>query len=199
VRPHRHLGGKSFERGLVRDWDLDVDALQNHTRNSGSARKPPKLVHNIIFSMPPGTSPRAVLRALQKVALYEWALQHRYAMALHTDDDHPHVHAVLKAVSEQGVRLNIRKATLRAWRTRFAANLRELGVDANATELAVRGKSKTRKLDGIYRANRRGQSTHVRSQEREVNAFGKQNSTLTTRGGQSWRTPDGLLPLAGAE
>src|SRR5581483_4486516 len=35
-----------------------------------------------------------------------------------------------------GVRLNTRKATLRAWRDQFAANLRELGVAANATERA---------------------------------------------------------------
>jgi hypothetical protein len=41
-----HVGGKGFERDLVRDWDLDVDALQNHTRNSGSPRKPLELVHN---------------------------------------------------------------------------------------------------------------------------------------------------------
>ena len=138
-----HIGGKGFERDLVRDWDLDVDALQNHTRNSGSTRKPPKLVHNIIFSMPPGTSPRAVLKAVHRLALNEWALQHRYAMVLHTDDDHPHVHVVLKAMSEQGVRLNIRKATIRSWRMQFAANLGELGVDANATERAVRGQIKT--------------------------------------------------------
>jgi hypothetical protein len=154
------IAGKGFERDVVRDWDLDVDVLQNHTRNSATPRKPPKLVHNIIFSMPPGTSPRAVLKAVQKLALNEWALQHRYAMALHTDDDHPHVHVVLKALSEEGVRLNIRKATLRAWRAQFATNLRELGVDANATERAIRGQTNTRKLDGIYRADQRGQSTH---------------------------------------
>src|SRR3954447_25624162 len=96
-----------------------------------------------------------------RLALNEWALQHRYAMTLHTDDEHRHVHVVLKAVSEQGVRLNIRKSTLRSWRAGFAANLRELGVDANATERAVRGQSKNRKLDGIYRAALRGQSTHL--------------------------------------
>jgi len=153
--------GKGFERGVVRDWNLDVDALQNHTRNSAPPRKSPKLVHNIIFSMPPGTSPSAVWKAVRKLALNEWALQHRYAMALHTDHDHPHVHVVLKAVSERGVRLNIRKATLRAWRSQFAANLRQLSVDANATERAVRRQSRAPILDGIFRANLRGQSSHM--------------------------------------
>jgi len=64
-----HLGGKGFERSLVREWNLDSAALANHTIRSSSPRKPPKLVHNIIFSMPPGTSPKAVLKAVQKLAL----------------------------------------------------------------------------------------------------------------------------------
>src|SRR6185295_653916 len=72
------------------------------------------------------------------------------------------VHLVVKAVSEQGVRLNIRKATLREWRRDFAANLRDLGVEANATERAVRGVSTPRKSDGIFRAAARGASTHYR-------------------------------------
>jgi hypothetical protein len=84
-------------------------------------------------------------------------------MALHTDDHHPHVHVVLKAISEEGDRLNIKKATLRSWRSQFAASLRELGVAANATERAVRGQTKTRKLDPIYRAAWRGLSSHMRA------------------------------------
>jgi hypothetical protein len=83
-------------------------------------------------------------------------------MVLHTYAPHPHVHVVLKARSELGPRLNIRKATLRNWRQLFATNLRELGVAANATERAVRGQSNARLLDGIYRANQRGESTYVR-------------------------------------
>jgi hypothetical protein len=80
-------------------------------------------------------------------------------MALHTDEPHPHVHLVVKAVSERGERLNIRKATLRDWRQQFAAHLREQGVAANATERAVRGQSRTAKRDGLFRTMRRKQST----------------------------------------
>ena len=137
-----HLDGKGFERQLTEDWDLDLEAHERQTERSIRGRKPPKLVHNIIFSMPPGTPSDKVLQAVRKLALNEWQLKHRYAMALHTDDDHPHVHVVVKAVSEQGQRLNIKKATLRAWRQQFASNLRELGVAANATERAVRGQTK---------------------------------------------------------
>ena len=74
-----------------------------------------------------------MLSAAQKFCREEFALKHRYVMALHTDEPHPHVHVVLKAVNEQGRRLNIKKATLQEWRAKFAAYLREQGVAANAT------------------------------------------------------------------
>src|SRR5215469_17203912 len=114
-----------------------------------------------MFSMPAGTPPERVLTAVQNCAREEFALKHRYAMVLHTDEPHPHVHLVLKAVSEQGERLHIRKATLRAWRGEFAQHLRALGVPANATERAARGNPQSPKLDGIYRAEQRGDSRHT--------------------------------------
>jgi hypothetical protein len=118
--------------------------------------------------MPPGTDPKKVLQAVRKFAANEWALKHRYAMVLHTNEAHPHVHAVVKARSEQGQRLNIRKATLRNWRIQFAENLRELGVAANATERAVRGKSNTQLPDRIYRANKRGESIYLQGRARTL-------------------------------
>jgi type IV secretory pathway VirD2 relaxase len=122
-------------------------------------------VHKLVFSMPPGTPADKVLGAVRDFAREEFGLKHRYAMVLHTDDDHPHVHVVVKAVSEQGERLNIRKATLRHWRAEFAGQLRARGVDANATERAVRGQAAQAYTDGVYRAARRGASTHVRARE----------------------------------
>lgn len=155
-------GDLNFPRDLVTDWDLDIETLEHYATKKIRGR-PPKLVHNIIFSMPAGTPAKKVLAAVRKLAVDEWALQHRYAMALHTDTPRPHVHVVLKANSEQGVRLNIKKQTLRNWRARFAANLRELGLAANATERAVRGESRTSKRTEIFRAGQRGDSTHLRA------------------------------------
>jgi hypothetical protein len=109
--------------------------------------------------MPKGTPADKLQRAVRVFARDKFA-QHRYAMALHTDQGHPHVHMVVRAKGEQGERLNIRKATLREWRRDFAQRLRELGVEANATERAVRGEVKSRKTDGIHRAMMRGDSFH---------------------------------------
>jgi hypothetical protein len=107
--------------------------------------------------MPPGTPPEKVLEAVKMFAREEFGLKHRYSMVLHTDEPHPHVHMVVKAISEHGLRLNIRKAMLRKWRGEFARHLRVLGVPANATDRVVRGEGRSPGLDAIYRAERSGE------------------------------------------
>jgi len=158
-------------KALLDDWDLDIDEARRQSKLAATTnRQPPKIVHKLVFSMPAGTPPDKVLSAVRNLAREIFYGQHRYAFVLHTDEDHPHVHLVLKAVSEQGVRLNIKKATLRHWRCEFARNLRLLGVEANATERAVRGETRKAKKDGIYRASLRGDSTYVRAQIEAVAA-----------------------------
>jgi hypothetical protein len=163
------IAGKGMEKELLDDWDLDVDeARRRADLGPLKDRSPPKLVHKILFSMPAGTPPKKVLEAVKDFAREEFALKHRYAMVLHTDEPHPHVHMVVKAVSDRGVRLNIRKATLRGWRKEFARHLRAHGVEANATERAVRGNRLPAKLDGIYRAEQRGESHRTRARAEGV-------------------------------
>jgi hypothetical protein len=78
------LKGKGFEKELLENWDLDLEAQRRRSERAIAAgRKPPKLVHNLVFSMPRGTPPDKVLRAVQIFAREKFALQHRYAMALH--------------------------------------------------------------------------------------------------------------------
>ena len=77
---------------------------------------------------------------------------------LHTDEAHPHVHVIVKAMSEGGQRLNIRKSTLAAWRESFAEALRNQGVPAHASSRVVRGNLVSRISDGRYRSVQRGAS-----------------------------------------
>jgi hypothetical protein len=203
------LQAKGAERALLEDWGLALQERDGKVRYSGlPGRKPVKLVHNLMFSMPKGTPPGKLLAAVRHFAQETFALQHRYAMVLHTDQDHPHVHLVLKAVSEQGTRLNIRKETLRQWRRDFAEALRAQGVAANATERAVRGVSRTHQKDGIYRAMRRGESTRfaerVQSVANELRTggispgAGKEQLLRTRRGvAQGWASVSELLKLDG--
>lgn len=194
---------------LMDDWDLDLD---EHRRQSDLAsvggRAPPKLVHKLMFSMPPGTPAKGVLAATRNFLREEFGLKHRYAFVLHTDEPHPHVHALVKAVSEQGLRLNIRKATLREWRREFARHLQEQGIDANATERAVRGEVRVNKIDGIVRAQRRGVSTHIRARV-ELTAAELAKGTFRHEPGkarllqtrkrveQGWRAFSDLLSITG--
>jgi hypothetical protein len=162
------LLGPGVAKNLTEDWNLDLQEHRQRSDLDGRGRHSTKLVHKLMFSMPAGTPPQKVLQAVKNFAREEFALKHRYAMVLHTDEPHPHVHMIVTAVSEQGERLHIRKATLRGWRQEFARHLRELGVPANATERAVRGESRSSKLDGIFRAEQRGESWRARSRVEEV-------------------------------
>jgi Relaxase/Mobilisation nuclease domain len=163
------LRGARVGKDLAEDWDLDLDEYRRKFDLVATrGREPARLVHKLIFSMPAGTPPEKVLTAVKNFVREEFALKHRYVMALHTDEPHPHVHIVLKAISEQGQRLHIRRATLREWRSEFARHLRALGVAANATQRYVRGETNLRKPDAIYRASLRGESTYMRERAEAV-------------------------------
>jgi len=155
----RAVSGHGAYGQLVQDWDLDLEGIYPAP---GQVGRVPKLVHNIVFSMPPGTPPAKLLAAVKAFAREEFALKHRYALALHIDEPHPHVHLVVKATSEQGRRLNPSPRMLREWRSEFAQHLRIQGVPANATHRVTRGVVNSRKRDGIFRAARRGESTYYR-------------------------------------
>ena len=162
------LQGSEVGKTLLEDWNLDLIQQRNKINlTPNKPKQPPRLVYKLIFSMPAGTPPEKVQAAVRNFAREEFALKHRYVMALHTDEPHPHVHLVLKARSEDGQRLYLRKATLRQWREGFASHLRALGVAANATPRYVRGEITPQKPDGIYRARARVESTHW---QKRVNA-----------------------------
>ena len=160
------LRGKTAATEIINDWALDYGAVPGapHSRSKvapDGKRRQPRQAFNIVLSMPAGTPPEKVLKAVKKFAREEFAHQHRYAMTLHAEEKkkhgaHPHVHLVVKAEHEyDGSRLNPRKADLQRWRERFAEYLTELGVAATATRREDRGFVKTNKKTPIYRAAQR--------------------------------------------
>jgi hypothetical protein len=164
------LHGKTAATEIINDWALDYGTIPGapHSRSKVGAdgkRRQPRQAFNIVLSMPAGTPPEKVFKAVKRFAREEFAHQHRYAMALHAEEKgkhgmHPHVHLVVKAEHEYGgPRLNPRKADLQRWRERFAKYLSELGVAATATRREDRGFVKTHKKTPIYRAVHRAPKT----------------------------------------
>ncbi|MGV0953827.1 MAG: relaxase/mobilization nuclease domain-containing protein [Fluviibacter sp.] len=111
---------------------------------------------NIILSMPAGTPQDAVREAAKEFLEEEFGGKHRYCFTLHTDTDKPHVHAcVMAAPVRKGKRLNPRKVDLQRWREGFAEQLRELGIDANATPRWARGNTQRPISQSGHHAKRR--------------------------------------------
>ncbi len=176
------LQGKHVAAKLVEDWDLDIDAGLNRWRAmERGGRRQTKLVHNIILSMPSGTSPERLLAASRDFAREEFALKHRYAMVLHTDQAHPHVHLVVSAYNIEATRLNIRIADLRRWREQFAGHLRQHGIEANATPAQIRGRLSDFQKDGIFRAAQRGESRVEWERERRATKAAELGETKPSR------------------
>jgi hypothetical protein len=162
------IGRRDEQKRLLEDWHLELTAGQYRWQVAGGPpRRPAKLVHNIVLSMPAPTPPDKVLNAARKFTREKFA-SHRYAMVLHTDQEHPHVHLVVKAESELGRRLHIDKQLLREWREAFAQMMREQGIAANASPRVIRGQNKRRRSDGIFKTQRYGKSTAMRERVTEI-------------------------------
>lgn len=128
-----------------------------------------KQAFNIVLSMPPGTDRAAVKSAARDFAARQFGGNHPYVFAEHADEAHPHVHLCVKAMGDDGTRLNPRKADLQRWREEFAQSLRERGVAANATRRVARGVVRKGIRQQVYQMERRGHAaTAMAGQRRAV-------------------------------
>jgi hypothetical protein len=152
---------------MLKDWHLELTAAHYRRQRRGQeAARDPKMVYNIVLSMPAPTPPERVLAASRKFARERFGGRHRYAMVLHTDQANPHVHMVVKAEDERGRRLHVNKAMLRKWRDDFAQLMREQGIAANATPRVVRGRENIRTKDSVHRGRWRHDVDTVSSYKR---------------------------------
>lgn len=108
------MRGSGVADAFMEAMDLDLERFRRRLKLTiPMGRRLPKLVHKITLSMPQGTPPQGLLAAARNFLQQQFATEHRYAFVLRTDKPHPHVQAVVKALSEQGIRLHIKKPTLR--------------------------------------------------------------------------------------
>jgi hypothetical protein len=137
---------------LWESWNAEI-SMGNSGR--GNQRDTVK----IVLSMPPGTDPVAVKSAVMKFAADEFG-NHAYVFAMHSDEEHPHLHLTVQMRGFAGERLNPRKADLQRWREMFADRLLHEGVDCVATPRTARnqgprkGQSKRHAEERRYQRDR---------------------------------------------
>ena len=126
-------------RELAEAWRaLNYDPAELDSRHaSPDARR-------LILSMPRGTDPDIVLQSVRATARQLFEDNFDYVYALHIDEGkgkspHPHVHLTVRAQGHDGTKLAFGPDDLLYMRRVFAAELRERGVDADATPQIARG------------------------------------------------------------
>ena len=139
-------------RELAQEWRaLNYDPAELDSRHaSPDARR-------VILSMPRGTDPEIVLQAVRATARQLFEDNFDYVYALHTDEGkgkspHPHVHLTIRAQGHDGTKLAFGPDDLLYMRRVFAAELRERGVDADATPQIARGPRSNNEHSKTYQA-----------------------------------------------
>jgi len=132
------LTGRAEVKELAEDWSATAMADRRRRANS-------PITLSVMLSMPAGSDPSKVRDAARAFAVNQFAGEHDYVFALHTDAPHPHVHMSICSRGDSGQRLNPKKADLDHWRQVFAQALRDRDVEAEATPRRARGV--TRKAD----------------------------------------------------
>lgn len=136
--------------------------------------KLPRNAMKVILSTPTGTKPEAAHEAARQFSSEEFGnLNHRYMMSLHTDTDNPHVHLVVKMLSENGVRLDTSKSQLKHWKDRFAHHCRDQGIEVESSYRSERGVGTKGVNNSVYFMNKENRDNHYQNnqQKRKDNAY----------------------------
>ena len=149
-------------RDLHDDWIMTNAAEQRGRPLPNAAQSV-----GLILSMPPGSPADRVEAAARTWARDTLGGKYDWIMARHDDTGHPHVHITVRAVGYDGKRLAPGPADLQQWRERFAAELRRLGVEAEATPRQARGIIRKRPSEQIHEMERRGIEPNVRRPQKE--------------------------------
>lgn len=158
-RDRCEIAGRDPVMEVARDWAIGQMADSRRRLNS------PFSV-GLILSMPAGTDAIGLREAAHQFANRAFGDRFEYLLALHTDTGHPHVHLTVRALANDGSRLNPNKADLEAWRQDFADALRDNGIPAEATPRRARG------------VTRKAERTSIRKIRERAVASGGQHGTV---------------------
>lgn len=145
------IAGRTEVLELARDW------AQVQLSDSRRRANSPFSV-GLILSMPAGTDAVRLRDAARAFAQETFGERFDYLLALHTDTVHPHVHLTVRALADDGMRLNPKKADLEAWRQRFAEALRERGIAAEATPRRARGVTRMAERTALRKIRERAEA-----------------------------------------
>lgn len=126
------LEGQGAHDHIAAIWAEDANRSNSTARPSKT-----RVSTNIVLSMPKG-KPDKILAAAQDFAHNEFS-NHDWAMALHTDTNHPHVHLTVRNRGKDYRRLHMPKGKTQEWRESLAESLRAHGIEAEATRRYERG------------------------------------------------------------
>jgi len=154
------LADKDEIAGFIDAWEID-------SRHGAGVNRQ---AHNIMLSMPKGTDPAQVRLAAMAFAKEQFGEKYPYAMVLHTDKAHPHVHLCVRMAPNERKdgKLFIRRETLEEYRQHFAEKMTERGIEAAATPREYRGVIKRGKKIAVYHAEKAGRSTVAKAKMQEA-------------------------------
>jgi hypothetical protein len=139
------IQGREEQNALVQNWSRDFGTRKNN-RDS---------VH-IAFSMPKGSNPEALRKAVRKVLSTNFQ-DHESVFTIHKDTAYPHAHTIIKMRSrETGKQLRINQPEIHQLREAFAEAAREQGVHLGASPRAARGVGQKGTRQAIHHLRRRG-------------------------------------------
>jgi len=147
------IRGLEQQRELVRDWAVDFDKRPDSRDGA-----------HVIFSMPPGSDPEALRRAVRSTGGRAFP-DNEWVFAIHEDKKHPHAHMIVKMRGrEKNLKLDPKKADLHRLREIFAEAAREQGVELAASPRAARGIGRKGIRQAVYQIRQKGVRPKVERQ-----------------------------------
>ena len=164
------LKGEKEAKAVYDEWKEDFEKAKR-----GAQRKTRHVTHIVLSANCDNTDANAkrVYAAAQKLAENELGKRgHKYILVMHRDTKNPHVHVVVNNYNREknGKKLRLNKPELFAMRTHFAENLKEMGIEQQATmrkdrphimEDIRKGKEQLSKRDSQYQAKMKQASPSV--------------------------------------